>query len=297
MRFGLTGAAGFVAPRHMRAIVDTGNELVAALDPHDAVGIIDTYAPTARFFTQPELFDRHLERKRNAANGIDFLSVCSPNWLHDAHIRMGMRLGAHVICEKPLVINPRNLTQLQLEEDRYDKRVFCVMQLRLHPMVVALKKTLDDLRPIKSGREKVTLRYVTRRGRWYDYSWKGDPAKSGGLAMNLGVHFFDLLLWLFGECEGSQVTMDQGRRMSGRLQLEHADVDWFLSVNETDLPADHKGHAFRRLEIGGQPVDFSSGFDDLHTMAYEEIIAGRGFGIEDVRPALDLVQRIRKGES
>jgi len=281
----------------MKAIAEVGGDLVAALDPHDAVGVLDTHAPNCRFFTQPELFDRHLERKRNAAAGIDFLSVCSPNWLHDAHIRMGMRLGAHVICEKPLVINPRNLTQLQLEEDRYGKRVFCIMQLRHHPMVVGLKDAIRKLQPLKSGREQVELHYVTRRGRWYDYSWKGDEAKSGGLPMNLGVHFFDLLLWLFGECEQSSVSLRSPRRMRGWLRLEHADVKWFLSVDQEDLPEGHKGHAYRRLEIGGQPVDFSFGFEDLHTVAYEEILAGRGFGIDDVRPALDLVQRIRKGES
>lgn len=294
-RFAMTGAAGFVAPRHMKAIKAVGGDLVAALDPHDAVGVLDSYFTHCRFFTQPELFDRHLERRRNRGFDLNFMSVASPNWLHDAHIRMGMRLGANVICEKPLVINPRNLSELQVDEDRYGRRVFCILQLRLHPAVVALKRTLEGLPPVNDRVRQVTLKYVTRRGRWYDWSWKGDEAKSGGLAMNLGVHFFDLLLWLFGPCSRQWSNTSNHRRMNGTLELERADVKWFLSVDEEDLPKGHEGHAYRFLEIDGRPVDFSVGFEDLHTLSYQEILAGRGFGIDDVRPAVELVQRIRQG--
>jgi len=291
MRFALTGAAGFVAPRHMAVIKELGHDLVAALDPHDSVGVLDTHAPDCRFFTSPEIFDRHLEKLRRAGEGIDYLSVCSPNWLHDAHARMGMRVDANVICEKPLVISPWNLDQLALLEAEYERRVYCILQLRHHPSVAGLKRALA---PNHSHiRHQVQLTYVTRRGRWYDQSWKGDSAKSGGLAMNLGVHFFDALLWIFGRCEEVHVDEESDRRMSGVLEMDRATVRWTLSVDAADLPTGAKGHAHRLLDIGGQRVDFSHGFEDLHRKAYEEILAGRGFGIEDARPAIEIVQQIR----
>jgi UDP-N-acetyl-2-amino-2-deoxyglucuronate dehydrogenase len=303
--FALIGVAGFIAPRHLKAIKDTGNDLVAAVDPHDSVGVLDRYFTAARFFTEIERFDRHLEKLRRlakhdpAARAVEYVSICSPNYLHDAHVRLALRVGAHAICEKPLVINPWNLDQLAELEQEYGRRVFTVLQLRLHPAVAALKAQLDRRRARGvTDRAEVNLAYVTRRGAWYHASWKGTEDKSGGLSMNIGIHFFDLLLWLFGPAAESHVSLNQPDRMAGVLELEHARVRWFLSVNEDDLPPGTKAagaHAFRTLTIDGQAFDFSGGFDDLHTRVYEETLAGRGFGIDDARPSIELVYRIRRG--
>lgn len=299
-RFAMLGAAGFVAPRHMKAISDSGGTLVAACDPYDGVGVLDRHFPDCRFFTEFERFDRHLEKLRRRDEGIDYVSVCSPNYLHDAHCRLALRLGAHAICEKPLVTSPWNLDQLlQLEQD-HGRRVYTVLQLRLHAAVQALKAELA-----RGHRERldVTLTYVTRRGPWYHQSWKGDPAKSGTLAMNIGIHFFDLLLWLFGPIgageEAIAVHHRSEAKAAGVLELPGARVRWFLSIDANDLPPGllAKGqHAFRALDLGaeGPPFDFSTGFDDLHTKVYADILGGGGYGVEDARPSIELVHRIRQ---
>lgn len=299
MNFGLIGAAGYVAPKHLKAIHDTGHTLVAAVDPHDCVGRLDTYFPEARFFTEIERFDRFLEKTRRGPeeDRIDFVSVCSPNYLHDAHVRLALRVKAHAICEKPLVISPWNLDQLEELEAEHGRRVFSVLQLRLLPSLVELRQRLHDDTP----REKadVCLTYVTRRGRWYDASWKGVHEKSGGVALNIGIHFFDLLLWLFGEADQSKVHLCERRRMAGVLELERARVRWFLSTDADDLPEEavrEGGYAHRSMTYDGQEIEFSGGFTELHTRVYEEVLAGRGTGLRDARPAIELAHAINQSE-
>ncbi|HXD72129.1 MAG TPA: Gfo/Idh/MocA family oxidoreductase [Vicinamibacterales bacterium] len=297
MNFAMTGVAGFVAPRHLKAIKDTGNRLVAAVDPHDAVGVLDKYAFDVRFFTEIERFDRHLEKLRRgpAADRVEYVSVCSPNYLHDAHIRLALRVGAHVICEKPLVINPWNLDALQDLERETGRRVNTVLQLRLHPQLIALRQRLQA--EARTDPHDVCLTYITARGSWYDVSWKGSEERSGGLVTNIGIHFFDLLIWLFGGLVASEVHHRDGRRMAGYLQLERARVRWFLSSDISDLPfAPQPGvkTTFRSITVDGSEVEFSDGFTDLHTRVYEEAIAGRGFGIDDSRPSIELSHRIRQ---
>jgi len=298
-RFALIGVAGYVAPRHLKAIKDTGNELVAAADPHDSAGILDQSFPNARFFVEIERFDRHLEKLRRQDEGarVDVLSICSPNYLHDAHVRLGLRVRADILCEKPLVINPWNLDQLVELEQEFGRRVSTVLQLRVHPSIVELKQRLDaESHP---ARKDVCLTYVTPRGRWYGTSWKGSPGKSGGVAMNIGIHFFDLLMWLFGPVEKNRVHLAQPDKMAGRLELERASVRWFLSLDPADLPPgyDRTGNrAFRSITIDGDEVEFSTGFADLHTRVYEETLAGRGFGIDDARPSIQLVHDVRHAD-
>ena len=292
----MTGVAGFVAPRHLKAIKDTGNRLVAAVDPHDAVGVLDKYAFDVRFFTEIERFDRHLEKLRRgpASERVDYVSVCSPNYLHDAHIRLALRVGAHVICEKPLVINPWNLDALQDLERETGRRVSTVLQLRLHPQLMALREKLRSTS--STDLHEVCLTYVTARGSWYDVSWKGSDERSGGLVTNIGIHFFDLLIWLFGAAVACEVHVRDARRIGGFLQLERARVRWFLSADSADLPfAPEPGvkTTFRSITVDGHEVEFSDGFTDLHTRVYEEILAGGGFGIDDARPSIELVHRIR----
>ena len=294
--FGLVGAAGFVAPRHLKAIADTGNVLVAATDPHDSVGIIDRYFPDAAFFTEVERFDRFLEKRRrlSEADRVHYLSICSPNYLHDAHVRLALRVGAHAICEKPLVISPWNLDQLAALETEHGRRVYTVLQLRLLPQLQALKQQLTA-KP-SAGRAEVELTYITARGRWYGASWKGVPEKSGGLALNIGVHFFDLLIWLYGRPLRSRVFLSHPHKMSGVFELERADVRWFLSVDRNDLPADVRAQgktAFRSLASDGHQLEFSDGFPDLHTSVYRDVLDGGGFSIEDVRPSIQLAYDIR----
>jgi len=297
VNFAMTGVAGFVAPRHLKAIKDTGHRLVAAVDPHDAVGVLDKYAFDVRFFTEIERFDRHLEKLRRGpdADRVDYVSVCSPNYLHDAHIRLALRVGAHVICEKPLVINPWNLDALQELERETGRRVNTVLQLRLHPQLIALRETL-----VSAGTadpHEVCLTYVTARGSWYDVSWKGSEERSGGLVTNIGIHFFDLLIWLFGRVVGCEVHLRDPRRLSGYLQLERARVRWFLSSDARDLPfAPEPGvkTTFRSITVDGHEIEFSEGFTDLHTRVYEASLAGRGFGIDDSRPSIELSYRIRQ---
>jgi UDP-N-acetyl-2-amino-2-deoxyglucuronate dehydrogenase len=294
--FAIVGAAGFVAPRHLQAIVETGNRLVAAADPHDAVGVLDRYAFDVRFFSEIERFDRHLEKLRRGpeANRVHYVSICSPNYLHDAHVRLALRVGAHAICEKPVVINPWNLDPLQDLEAETGLHVSTVLQLRLHPAILALRERLATERPARP--HEVCLTYVTARGRWYDVSWKGSVERAGGIATNIGVHFFDLLLWLFGAVESCEVHVNTRRCMAGFLALERARVRWFLSTDPADLPvpASPGGRTtFRSITVDGAEVEFSDGFGNLHTRVYEETLAGRGFGLEAARPSIDLTHRLR----
>ena len=294
--FAITGVAGYIAPRHLQAIKETGNELVAAVDPHDSVGILDKYFPDVSFFTEFERFDRHLEklRRENKEHKVDYLSICSPNNLHDAHIRLALRVGAHAICEKPLVLNPWNLDALQELERESSSRVFNVLQLRVHPALMELKKKLSGEKSNK--KHDVVLSYVTSRGLWYYFSWKGMAEKSGGIATNIGIHFFDFLIWLFGNPQTCILHLKDIKKMSGFIELENANVKWFLSTDRNDLPdeAVKKGDStFRSITVDGQEVQFSDGFTDLHTRVYEETLKGNGFGIEDARPSIILVQKLR----
>jgi len=294
--FAITGIAGYIAPKHLQAIKDTGNRVVAALDPHDSVGIIDSFFPDASFFTEPERFDRHLEKIHRLMRGesIDYLSVCSPNHLHDAHIRMALRVGADAICEKPLVLNPWNLDVLKDLEEEFGKRVWNVLQLRVHETILGLKKKLES--SSSESRKKIRLTYITSRGLWYHYSWKGDVQKSGGIGTNIGVHFFDLLMWLFGSPDRIELYIREPNRMGGFLELQHADVEWFLSLEKEDLPESfkHQGMStYRSIEVDDEEVEFSKGFKDLHLRVYEETLAGRGFGIEDARSSIELVYNLR----
>lgn len=287
--FALIGAAGFVAPRHMQAIKETGHVLVAAMDKHDSVGIIDSYFPEADFFTEFERFDRHLDKLKRAGQPIDYLSVCTPNYLHDAHIRFGLRSGAHVICEKPLVLNPWNVEALVQIEKETGNSVYNLLQLRHHPQVVALKKQVDN----SNTRHQVELSYITSRGNWYQYSWKGDDTKSGGIASNIGVHFFDMLIWVFGKVEEVQLEKSDNKTLKGKLKLEKAEVNWLLSIDAAALPKSAVDKTYRQLTIDGQAFEFSKGFTNLHTVTYQEILQGNGWGIQDAAPAIDLTYKIR----
>lgn len=293
--FALIGVAGFVAPRHLDAIRDTGNRLLAATDPNDSVGLLDRYTFDVSFFREIERFDRFLEKARRGPESgrIDYVSICSPNYLHDAHVRLALRVGAHAICEKPLVINPWNLDALQELEAESGRKIHTILQLRHHPSLLALR---ERMRQPDAPRHQVELTYVTARGRWYDVSWKGAEERSGGVATNIGIHFFDLLLWLFGGARRSEVHLRKKRRMSGFLELERADVKWFLSVEQEDLPfeaAPGQRTTFRSISVDGAEIEFTDSFHDLHTAAYRAVISGDGFGIEDARPSIELVHTIR----
>lgn len=296
LNFALTGAAGYVAPRHLQAIRDTGNRLIAAVDPHDAVGILDRFGLDVRFFTEFERFDRHLEKLRRTSeeSRVHYVSVCSPNYLHDSHIRLALRVNADVICEKPLVINPWNLDALRELERETGRRVHTVLQLRLHPDLVALRQRI---RAERAGRaHDVCLTYVTARGRWYDVSWKGADERSGGIVTNIGIHLFDLMLWLFGPVVDSEVHLRHPRRAAGFIELERARVRWFLSTDADDLPTASRAAGrttFRSIAVDAQEIEFSDGFANLHTRVYEEALAGRGCGIDESRPAIELTYRIR----
>ncbi|TVR88785.1 MAG: gfo/Idh/MocA family oxidoreductase [Saprospirales bacterium] len=294
-RFGLIGAAGFVAPRHLRAISETGNDLMAACDPYDGVGVLDSWFPGASFFTEFERFDRHVEKMRLGGDPIDYFSICSPNYLHDAHVRFALRYGASAICEKPLVLNPWNLDALEEIQNNSPGKVYTILQLRLHPAIVALKEKLES--DSGSGRKQVKLTYIASRGNWYYTSWKGETSKSGGIATNIGIHFFDMLMWLFGNCEQMEVHQLSHDRASGWLGLQNADVEWFLSINSDTLPdeAVKAGKkTYRSILIDGEEIEFSSGFEDLHNKSYEKILRNEGFGISEARPSIELVHQIRK---
>ena len=294
MNFAVIGVGGYVAPRHLRAIRDTGNRLVAAVDPKDSVGVLDQYSFDVRFFTEIERFDRHLEKLRRGVEEkrIQYVSICSPNYLHDAHCRLALRVGAEAICEKPLVINPWNLDTLEELEAETGHHIHTILQLRIHPELLKLKQSLQGT----SGQHDVELTYITSRGPWYQVSWKGQQDKSGGVATNNGVHFFDLLLWLFGPVVDIRVYHSDDRRMSGFIKLEHARVRWFLSVDSKDLPFPvqvGQKTTYRSIRVDGQEIEFSEGFTDLHTRVYEETLAGRGFGIAEARPSIELTHAIR----
>jgi UDP-N-acetyl-2-amino-2-deoxyglucuronate dehydrogenase len=296
--FAVTGVGGFVAPRHLKAIQDTGNRLIAAVDPHDAVGVLDRFGFDVRFFTEIERFDRHLEKLRRGsdADRVHYVSICSPNYLHDAHIRLALRTGADAICEKPLVINPWNLDALQELEQETGRRVYTVLQLRLHPDLIALKARLDAS---PNQIHDVTLTYITGRGRWYHTSWKGSEDRSGGVVTNIGIHFFDLLLWLFGDVRNSVVAKREPSKASGMLELQRARVRWSLSTDVQDLPykvSPGGKSTFRSIQVDGSEIEFSEGFVDLHTKVYQHVLDGAGFGIGDARPAIELAHRIRTAQ-
>lgn len=295
--FAITGAGGFIAPRHLKAIRDTGNRLVAAVDPKDSVGILDQFTFDVRFFTEIERFDRYLEKlRRGPEEGrVHYLSVCSPNYLHDAHCRLGLRVGADVICEKPLVINPWNLDALEELEHETGHRVWTLLQLRAHDKIKALKQHVATS-GTTGGKHQVVLTYVTARGPWYDVSWKGQTDKSGGVPTNIGIHFFDMLIWMFGSVQGMEVHLSDKRRMAGFIDLERARVQWFLSVDAKDLPfalAPGGKTTFRSITVDGSEIEFSEGFTDLHTRVYELTLGGEGFGIEDARPAVEAAHTMR----
>lgn len=297
--FAITGVAGFIAPRHLQAIKDTGNNLVAALDVNDSVGILDRYFPNASFFVEFERFERHLEhlKRKNHNEKIDYLSICVPNFLHDSHIRLALRVGADAICEKPLVLNPWNLDVLEELEQETGKKVYTILQLRVHPSLITLKNQIDrEIQLNPSRKYHVDLIYITGRGLWYDYSWKGILEKSGGIATNIGIHLFDLLIWLFGEPLHSEVTLFEKRRMKGELELKNAFVNWFLSLEFSDLPDglfENGSTTYRSIKIEGQEIEFTKGFTELHTELYRRILDGKGFGIKDARPSIELVYKIR----
>lgn len=295
INFALIGAAGYIAPRHMKAIKETGNQLLCALDPYDGIGIMDSYFPNSDFFTEFERFDRHVEKLRND-KGIqfDYVSICTPNYLHDSHIRFALRHGSDAICEKPLVLNPWNVDALSKIETQTGRKIFTILQLRLHPAITALKQKIEN--GPKDKIYDIDLTYITSRGNWYYTSWKGDVSKSGGVATNIGVHFFDMLSWIFGEVKVNIVHINSHDRAAGYLELKNARVRWFLSINDETLPPEIKSkgqRTFRSITIEGEELEFSEGFTDLHTLSYKAILDGNGFGIEDSRHSIEIVHQIR----
>lgn len=295
--FAIIGAAGYIAPRHLKAIASTGNNLVAAYDPFDSVGILDSYFPNADFFSEFERFDRHIEKGNRHGESIDFVSICSPNYLHDAHIRFALRNNADAICEKPLVLNPWNADLLEEVQNETGRRIYTILQLRLHPTIIALR---DKIQNGPAGKVyDIDLTYITSRGHWYYSSWKGDESKSGGISSNIGIHFFDMLLWIFGDMIGYEVYANSHDRASGYLELKNARIRWFLSINSDHLPTEisKKGQTtYRSIEIDSEELEFSVGFEDLHTQSYKNILDGKGFGIEEARASIDLVHNVRTCE-
>ncbi len=294
LNFALIGASGYIAPRHMAAISDCGANLLAALDPNDSVGILDSFFPEADFFTEFERYDRHIDKLRREKKGVNYISICSPNYLHDSHIRFALRSGANVICEKPLVLNPWNIDGLQQAENDSGNKVNTILQLRLHPAIIKLHKQVrsSDM----DRKHEVDLTYITSRGNWYQQSWKGDEKKSGGVATNIGVHFFDMLHFIFGSVQENKVHINTANKAAGYLEYENARVRWFLSIDASDLPDEMKEkqqRTYRSITIDKEEIEFSGGFTDLHTQSYREIIAGRGFGLEENRVAIETVSEIR----
>lgn len=298
LNFAVVGVSGYVAPRHLVAIRETGNRIVAAVDPHDSVGILDKYGFNIKYFKEIERFERFIDksRRQDKGNKIDWVSVCSPNYLHDAHIRLGLRNDANVICEKPIVINPWNLDLLKIIENETGKRVYTVLQLRVHPQIIELK---ERMKRKSQKRHQVEMTYITCRGNWYHNSWKGKEEYSGGLALNIGIHLFDLLVWLFGAPVQSEVHFKDQVRVSGAMILKNADVKWFLSIEKNDLPLamlkQGKG-TYRKIVVDQSEIEFSEGFADLHTELYRQTLKGKGFGIDEARDSLELVYRIRCGK-
>ncbi len=294
--FAIIGVGGYIAPRHLKAIQDTGHRLIAALDRHDSVGVLDGFSEEVRFFTEFERFDRHVFKLRRLGESdrVHYVSICSPNYLHDAHIRFALRNGADAICEKPLVINPWNLDPLAELERETGRRIYTVLQVRRHPAILALAE--QSRRASPDTVHEIELTYITARGPWYFVSWKGSEEKSGGVATNIGIHFFDMLLWIFGRAQRCEVHLADERRMAGYLELERARVRWLLSVDRADLPSQAAAQGqrtYRSIAVDGREVEFSRGFTDLHTEVYEQTLAGQGFGIEDARPSIELVHTLR----
>ncbi len=293
--FAVIGVGGYVAPRHLKAIKETGNRVVAAMDPSDSVGIIDSYFPEAAFFTEFERLDRHVYKIRKSPDKLDYISICSPNYLHDAHIRFGLRSDCDVVCEKPLVINPWNLDGIEELERETGKRLNAILQLRVHPNVIRLRERISQ----QTSRKKysVELTYITPRGRWYDISWKGQEHKSGGVVTNIGVHFFDMLGWVFGPSQHVEVHRKIGSSVGGMVEYENAVVTWYLSTDARDLKTlGRENIPFRALKIEGEEFDFSSGFNDLHTLSYEQILSGSGFGVSEARQSIETVYEIREAD-
>lgn len=295
--FGLIGVAGYIAVRHLKAIKDTGNNLLASLDKFDSVGILDSYFPKSDFFVEFERFDRHFDKLKRTGTKIDFVSICSPNYLHDSHIRFALRHGADAICEKPIVLNPWNVDALQEIENETGRNIYTVLQSRLHPRIIELKEK------IRSGPKNkiydIDLTYITSRGNWYYISWKGDVQKSGGVATNIGIHFFDMLSWIFGSVKKNVVHLSLPNKAAGYLELENARVRWFLSLDSGDLPpaAVNKGQrTYRSIVVDGGEIEYSDGFADLHTLTYKEILAGRGFGLKDARQSVEIAYTIRNSK-
>ena len=292
--FALLGAAGYIAPRHFKAIKETNNLLIAALDKFDSVGVLDSYFPNADFFTEFERFDRHIEKLKRNHTKLDYVSICTPNYLHDSHIRMALRRGADAICEKPLVLNPWNVDALMDIEKESGQKINTILQLRLHPSIIALKNKV--MSASKKEKYDIDLTYITSRGKWYDISWKGDESKSGGIATNIGVHFYDMLSWIFGEVQENVVHLRAKDKSSGYLEFNNARVRWFLSINEHDLPhhIKEKGQrTYRSITIDNEELEFSSGFTDLHTKSYEHILKGEGFGMQEAQKSIQIVHDIR----
>lgn len=294
-RFALIGAAGYIAERHMRAIKETGNQLVCASDRFDVMGRMDSYFPDSEFFLEHENLDRFMDDQRMAKKPIDYVSICTPNYMHPSHIRFALRNGANAICEKPMVIHPEEMRIIKDIEAETGKRVFTILQLRHHPAILKLKKKVDD-----AGKDKfyiIDLSYITTRGLWYFKSWKGDVQKSGGIATNIGIHLFDMLIWIFGSVRESKVNTYQSYKAAGTLKLENAEVNWHLSLDETDLPEQvvkAGKRTFRSIKVNNEEIDFTDGFTDLHTESYRQILAGNGFGIDDARESIELTEQIRK---
>lgn len=296
--FALIGAAGYIAPRHMQAIKKTGNELVAALDPYDGIGIMDSFFPNAYFFTEFERFDRFVDKwLRDTGKKIDYMTICSPNYLHDSHIRFALKSGTDVICEKPLVVNPWNIDQLKLIEQETDQKVFCILQLRLHPSIIELKEKISsELIENPNKVYDIDLTYLTSRGKWFFNSWKGDDSKSGGIAANIGVHFYDMLCWIFGDVEENIVHIKKPDAYAGFLKLKNASVRWFLSVNNNYIPEHVKAsgqRTYRSITVDGNEIEFSGGFTDLHTKSYEEILKGKGFGLDEAYTSINTISTIK----
>ncbi|MEZ5359489.1 MAG: Gfo/Idh/MocA family oxidoreductase [Candidatus Zixiibacteriota bacterium] len=297
--FAVIGVGGYVAPRHLKAIKETGNKIIAAVDPCDSVGVLDSFADDVSFFVEFERFDRHVEklRRMGADKRVNYVSICSPNYLHDAHVRFALRVNADAICEKPMVLNPWNIDALNELEQESGRKVYTVLQLRVHPKLIALReKLLKDPDKI----HEVELTYITSRGRWYLVSWKGQIERSGGIATNIGIHFFDLLIWLFGDVKHSEVHTGEPTKSAGYIELERARVKWMLSIDRSDLPevAVKEGKpTYRSITIDGNEVEFSGGFTDLHTVVYQDILNGGGFGLEDARPSITLAHSIRNAKA
>ncbi|MBQ2395694.1 MAG: Gfo/Idh/MocA family oxidoreductase [Bacteroidales bacterium] len=292
--FGIIGVGGYIAPRHLKAIKETGNNLIVALDKNDSVGIMDSYFPQCSFYTEYERFDRFVEKIKHTEDKLDFVTVCTPNYLHDSHIRFGLRAGADVICEKPLVLNPWNIDALQKMEEQTGRKVYNILQLRLHPAIIEWKNMVDN--GPKDKVYDVDLTYITSRGLWYYTSWKGDSSKSGGVATNIGVHFYDMLSWIFGSIKENIVHIYEHDRAAGLLLFERARVRYFMSINADTLPKqalEQGKRTYRKMEMDGKEIEFSDGFTELHTESYKKILAGEGFGLDQAYQSIKIVHDIR----